>query len=52
MQKNMQKNIRMKNMLKGVKNLMKSTSVSLEQAIKMLGLKGTTKKYILSQLQK
>lgn len=40
------------NMLKGVKNLMKSTSVSLEQAIKMLGLKGTTKKYILSQLQK
>ena len=41
-----------KSMLEGVKNLMKSAHVSLEQAIQMLGLKGTTKEYILSQLQK
>ncbi len=41
-----------KSMLEGVKNLMKSAHVSLEQAIEMLGLKGTTRDYILSQLQK
>lgn len=41
-----------KKMLEGVKNLMKSAHVSLEQAIQLLGLKGTTKEYILSQLQK
>ena len=39
-------------MLEGVKNLMKSAHVSLEQAIEMLGLKGTTKEFILSRLQK
>lgn len=41
-----------KTMLEGVKNLMKSAHVSLEQAIQMLGLKGTTRDYIVSQLQK
>ena len=41
-----------KTMLEGFKNLMNSAHVSLEQAIQMLGLKGTTKEYILSQLQK
>lgn len=41
-----------KKMLEGVKNLMKSAHVSLEQAIQLLGLKGSTKEYILSQLQK
>ncbi len=41
-----------KTMLEGVKNLMKSAHVSLEQAIQMLGLKGTTKDYVVSQLQK
>ena len=40
-----------KSMLEGVKNLMKSTHVSLEQAVQMLGLKGTTKDFILTQLQ-
>ena len=40
-----------KEMLEGVKNLMKSTHVSLEQAVQMLGLKGTTKDFILTQLQ-
>ena len=38
--------------LEVVKNLMNSTQVSLEQAVQMLGLRGTTKEYILSQLQK
>ena len=41
-----------KEMLEGVKNLMNSAHVSLEQAVQMLGLRGTTKEYILSQLQK
>ena len=41
-----------KTMLEGVKNLMKSAHVSLEQAVQMLGLKGTTKDYVVSQLQK
>ena len=41
-----------KTMLEGVKNLMTSAHVSLEQAIQMLGLKGSTKDFIIAQLQK
>ncbi len=41
-----------KEMSESVKNLMEGMHISMEQAIKLLGLKGTTKDYVLSQLKK
>ena len=39
-------------MSESVKNLMESMHISIEQAVKVLGLKGTTKDYVMSQFQK